>query len=169
MKQHLILLCSLCLSLTTNANPSDQDKLEALKPLLKPKTGEYKHLVNEGGRCVDIAPDKARQNGTRVQIWTCNDNDFQRWKYEFGRLKNASGKCLDVNGPELGQDGARIQIWDCNSAQNQQWIFEQGRLRNASGKCLDIPGHAQWNRDGALLQLWDCNDAPNQQWRYWLR
>jgi hypothetical protein len=66
----------------------------------------------------------ATVNGTKAQLWTCNNTGAQNWSAQAdGTLKNPqSGRCLDVsqNNPA---DGQQIHIWDCVGAANQKWVL----------------------------------------------
>jgi hypothetical protein len=166
MKQGLIFGIVLSVSGAAWADLPDANKLQNLQKALGDKANEYKMLVNGGGKCLDVSPAVARNNGARIQLWDCNPNEFQRWKNENGRFKNASGKCLDVAG-DVKKGGTIIHLWDCNDAPNQKWSFDGGRLRNAGGKCLDVNGDVKKN--GAGVQIWDCNDAINQKWSHQLK
>ncbi len=166
MKQGLIFGIVLSVSSVAWADLPDANKLQNLQKALTDKANEYKLLINGGGKCLEVPPAQARNNGARVQIWDCNGNEFQRWKNENGRFKNSGGKCLDVAG-DIKKGGTIIHLWDCNDAPNQKWSFDGQRLRNAGGKCLDVNGDV--NKNGSGVQIWDCNDAPNQKWTYQLK
>lgn len=169
MKQSWLIGVILGLSGAACADLPDANKLQNLQQTLTSKLNEYKMLVNGAGRCLEVPPAQARNNGTRVHIWDCNGSEFQRWKHEGGRFKNAGGKCLDVVG-DVKRNGNTLQLWDCNGAPNQQWSLSGGRLQNGGGKCLDIPGgDPNWNRNGMTVQTWDCNNAVNQKWSYQLK
>ncbi len=135
----------------------------------KKRSLEYRSLRNEGGKCLDIHVEDLVTNAGRVQIWECNNEIQQRWKFDDqGRLVNEGGKCLDVHVEDLKKDGGKVQIWDCNNEIQQRWkLDKQGRLVNGGGKCLDI--HIDdLNKDGGKLQIWECQAKPkaNQQWKF---
>ncbi|MGW1952423.1 ricin-type beta-trefoil lectin domain protein [Streptomyces sp. NPDC001920] len=120
------------------------------------------------GKCLDVAGGRT-DNGTPVQIYTCNDSAAQDWQiigngdgYSLWNL--AAKKCLDVQNGNAA-NGTKIRIWTCNSSKAQQWDFDVrgvGELRNAAtGKCLDLNkfdnGHDSW--------LWTCNGTNPQKFR----
>jgi glucoamylase len=115
-------------------------------------------------KCMDVAG-AATKNGTRIQIWPCNDSNAQRWTWSSadGTLR-ALGKCVDAAGGGIA-NGTRVQVWDCNGTGAQEWRWRnQSRLVNPhSGRCLDVTSGG--TTDGTKLQLWDCNDTPAQAWR----
>jgi hypothetical protein len=124
-----------------------------------PRTGAVRGV---GGKCLDV--DGAHTaDGTKVQIWTCNDTPAQHWTVTPDNTLTALGKCLDVSAAGT-TDGTRVQLWTCNGTGAQQWTpHADGTLRNPrSGKCLDASG-ATWN-DGTPVHLWTCHTGPNQKW-----
>ncbi|MFF8448390.1 ThuA domain-containing protein [Streptomyces leeuwenhoekii] len=124
-----------------------------------PRTGAVRGV---GGKCLDV--DGAHTaDGTKVQIWTCNDTPAQHWTVAPDNTLRALGKCLDVSAAGT-TDGTRVQLWTCNGTGAQQWTpHADGTLRNPrAGKCLDASG-ATWN-DGTPVHLWTCHTGPNQKW-----
>src|SRR5690606_17388974 len=112
-------------------------------------------IVGPGGLCVDV--DNANSaNGTKVQLYTCNNTGAQIWTFD-GPTIRALGKCLDVAGGDTA-DGTRVQIWECNNTGAQNWTVEQdGSLKNPqSGRCLD-------GSDAAQLVIRTCDGSANQK------
>jgi hypothetical protein len=76
----------------------------------------------EPGTCLDLTANNV-DNGTFVQLWTCNGGPQQKWVQRyFGKWNgrdiyqlhpySATNKCLDVR--DLSQfDFAPLQVWDC--------------------------------------------------------
>jgi glucoamylase len=120
-------------------------------------------ILSNGGKCIDYAS-AGTNNGTPIQIWTCNATSAQSWTWNSGDgTFRASGKCMDVTGGSSA-NATQIQLWDCNGTGAQEWRWrQQSRLMNPqSGRCLDIIGGG--TADGTRVQLWDCNDTPAQAW-----
>ncbi|MGW1804633.1 RICIN domain-containing protein [Streptomyces sp. NPDC002078] len=121
------------------------------------------------GKCLDVQGGKT-DNGTPVQIYTCNNSAAQEWKfwgaYDGGyALYNTNArKCLDVKSGD-DANGTKIQLWSCNGSPAQQWDFDvraAGELRNAAtDKCLDL--HTFDNGNDA--QLYTCNGTDAQKIR----
>ncbi|MFF0465665.1 RICIN domain-containing protein [Streptomyces mexicanus] len=118
------------------------------------------------GKCLDVEGGRT-DNGTPVQIYTCNGGAAQRWTVEGDdtglHLRNTnSSKCLDVSGTKP-DNGTKIQIWTCNSSPAQTWEYNlraTTQLKNtATGKCLDL--HSYDN--GYNAQLYTCNGTGAQQ------
>src|SRR5271166_4665026 len=120
-------------------------------------------IRGNGGKCIDDAG-AATNDGTAIQIWTCNGTTGQNWTWNSsdGTL-HILGKCMDVTGGGTA-NGTQIQLWDCNGTGAQQWRWRnQNRLVNPqSGRCLDVTGGS--TADGTQLQIWDCNDTAAQAW-----
>ncbi|MGW4434768.1 ricin-type beta-trefoil lectin domain protein [Streptomyces sp. NPDC004596] len=121
------------------------------------------------GKCLDVQGGK-KDNGTPVQVYTCNGGASQKWQllgsYPGGyTLVNPNSfKCLEVlNGNSA--DGTKIQIRDCGSSKAQQWAFDvrsAGPLRNAAtGKCLHLPTFD--NSKDAVLSA--CNGSAAQKFK----
>ncbi|MCX4571873.1 RICIN domain-containing protein [Streptomyces sp. NBC_01571] len=118
------------------------------------------------GKCLDVEGAK-KDNGTPVQLYTCNGSAAQEWKvYGDDRglhLQNVnSQKCLDVSNNNPA-NGTKIQIWTCVGSPAQTWEFNlraAGSLRNVgTDKCLDL--HEYTN--GYNSWLYTCNGTGPQQ------
>ena len=61
-------------------------------------------------------------NGTKVQIWTCNNTLAQRFTFNSNGsiVGMGSGKCIDVASSGTS-NGTLVQLWDCNSTGAQKW------------------------------------------------
>jgi hypothetical protein len=120
-------------------------------------------ILGNGAKCVDDS-DAGTNNGTAIQIWTCNATSAQSWAWNSGDgTLRVSGKCMDVTGGGTA-NATQIQLWDCNGTGAQEWRWrQQSRLVNPqSGRCLDATGGG--TADGTRLQIWDCNDTAAQDW-----
>jgi predicted alpha-1,2-mannosidase len=115
------------------------------------------------GKCVDVS-NSGTTNGTKVQIYTCNGTNAQKWTVPGNGTLTAFGKCLDVSNSGTA-DGTKVQLWDCNGTGAQQWTYSASAksLTNPeSGKCLDDPNSS--TTDGTQLQIYTCNGTNAQQW-----
>jgi hypothetical protein len=126
-----------------------------------PPAGGTGEIVGYGGKCVDVAG-ASSVNNTKVQLFTCNTSDAQRWTVGGDGTIRALGKCLDVAAAGVA-NGTKVQLYDCNATAAQQWRRSGNELVNAnSNKCLDATGPS--SADGTALQIWSCTGAANQQW-----
>jgi hypothetical protein len=119
-------------------------------------------ITDYTGLCVDVQWGNSN-NGTPVQLWTCNGTDAQRWSYKGGSFVGLAGKCLDVQWSNT-TNGTPVQLWDCNGTGAQQWSMQGGQLVGVGGKCLDV--NAFNSVPGQTLQIWDCTGGQNQQFDF---
>ncbi|MFE3685355.1 RICIN domain-containing protein [Streptomyces sp. NPDC059095] len=118
------------------------------------------------GKCLDVEGGRT-DNGTPVQLWTCNGTTAQQWiLYTDGNgphLQNSnSHKCLDAAGGKT-DDRTKIQIYACNETPAQTWQYNLRAttpIKNVgAGKCLDLNSFD----NGKDTWLWPCNGTPAQQ------
>ncbi|MGX4691888.1 RICIN domain-containing protein [Streptomyces sp. JNUCC 63] len=120
------------------------------------------HIHAAAGKCLDVQGGK-KDNGTPVQLYTCNGGAAQKWEIRKGALVNTnSGKCLDVKSGNSA-NGTVIQIWTCNQSAAQNWEYTTHAttrlLNTGTGKCLDL--HTYTN--GQDAQLYTCNGTDPQK------
>ena len=62
-------------------------------------------------------------NGTKIQIWGCNNTDAQKFTYNSNGtiVHTGSGKCLDVAASGTA-NGTIAQLYDCNNTGAQRWV-----------------------------------------------
>ncbi len=124
-----------------------------------PATGPIVGLAN---KCLDVAG-SGTWDGTKVQLYTCNGTNAQKWTVTPDSTVKALGKCLDVAAGGTA-NGSRVQLWTCNGTGAQNWSARADQtLRNPqSGRCLDVSQNKP--ADGQQVHLWDCTGAANQKW-----
>ncbi|QUQ64851.1 glycoside hydrolase family 3 C-terminal domain-containing protein [Kutzneria sp. CA-103260] len=112
--------------------------------------------------CLDVRS-ASTDNGTPVQIYTCNGTTAQTWTVGSDGTVQALGKCMDITSAGT-TNGTKIQLYDCNGTGAQQWQPQaNGALLNpSSGRCLDDPSASTAN--STQLQIWDCNGQVQQRW-----
>jgi hypothetical protein len=136
---------------------------------------EISFLGSVKSRCLDADTHTANRNGTRVQLWGCNNTAQQRWvaarnSQGFITLRSRlNGRCLDADTNTLDRPSTIVHLWDCNGSLQQQWSDDQlgneqryilkSRIRPA--KVLDADTHTE-NQDGTNIQLWNFNGLPQQ-------
>jgi len=96
-----------------------------------------------GNMCLDL-PSGNTADGTKLQIWTCNNGNVnQGWYYTWWdnqiSFTHNRGKCMDLSGGSQA-NGNRIQIWDCAYNSNQVW--DVGYLAS------NLPQQSQSNQYG---------------------
>lgn len=78
------------------------------------------------------------KRGTKIQLWTKNDTEHQKWQFnkvldEKYHIICASPetegiKYLNAHGPDVGENGGRLQLWEYNpdvSLENQFWLLDK--------------------------------------------
>ncbi|MFI5932902.1 ThuA domain-containing protein [Actinoplanes sp. NPDC051494] len=119
-------------------------------------------VVGLAGKCLDVSG-AGTADGTKIQLYTCNNSAAQRWTVTPGSTVKALGKCLDVAGGATA-NGTKAQLWTCNGTGAQVWAAQaDGSVRNPqSGRCLDVSQNSSAN--GQQIHIWDCLGAANQKW-----
>ncbi|MER5432105.1 ricin-type beta-trefoil lectin domain protein [Streptomyces sp. NPDC002588] len=120
------------------------------------------HAHGATDKCLEVAGAK-KDNGTAVQIYTCNGGAGQKWQISGDTLVNPnSGKCLTVKGG-ASANGTAVQISTCGTSASQKWQYGThgtSRLYNpGTGNCLDLADYTN-SRDG---RMWDCTGKAPQQ------
>ncbi|QGN49624.1 DUF1080 domain-containing protein [Micromonospora sp. WMMC415] len=118
-------------------------------------------ITGTGGKCLDVS-NSATADGTKIQLWTCNGTNAQKWT-RVGETYQALGKCLDVaNGGTT--NGTRVQLWTCNGTGSQVWRPQaNGSILNPqSGKVLEAAGGS--SADGTQVQIWTYAGGAHQHW-----
>ncbi|MEU4218885.1 RICIN domain-containing protein [Actinoplanes sp. NPDC026623] len=129
-------------------------------------------LYGDADQCLD-ADTNGRGNGTRVQVWDCNQTTQQLWYVHSDSTVESvrnPGMCLDADSDAQGANGARIQLWTCNGSAQQKWIRRAGDLAiynlaflNGFGTVMDRDSDVAGN--GAQAQLWQKNSMSQQRWQ----
>ncbi|GLY15856.1 hypothetical protein Kisp01_28710 [Kineosporia sp. NBRC 101677] len=130
----------------------------------------YPIKISYNGKCLDADAGNLNRDGTRIQLWDCNNSTQQNFVFRNdGTIRSATndGFCLDADLATIGGNGTRIQLWTCNGTNQQKWKFNgsvAGPIQSIyNGRCLD-GDLGQINNNGAKVQLWDCNNTAQQGW-----
>ncbi|GAA3767391.1 family 16 glycoside hydrolase [Micromonospora maritima] len=118
-------------------------------------------ITGIAGKCLDVS-NAGTADGTKVQLWTCNGTNAQRWS-RVGETYRALGKCLDVSNGGTA-NGTRVQLWTCNGTGSQVWRPQtNGSVLNPqSGKVLEAADGS--TADGTQAQIWAYDGGDNQRW-----
>ena len=118
-------------------------------------------------------PDASTANGARIQLYTSNDTDAQKFRFEkagngtYSIANVNSNKVLDVYGGSSA-DGATLQQYSGNGTVAQQWTLRDGGNGTVSlisvnaNKAIDVP-YANFVANNALW-LYSPNGGNAQQW-----
>lgn len=127
--------------------------------------------------CLDADANNGR-NGTRVQIWECNNSSQQKFRARAGTAGGPDftlesirfpGMCLDRDARTAGQNGGIVQLWQCNSQPQQNWLPLGGWIIGSlDDKVLDVDS-TSGIINGTRVQVWQMigihpNPAWNQRW-----
>lgn len=117
-------------------------------------------------KCLDD-PNRSITDGTRIQLWSCNNSIAQRWalRTDVDQTSNVIilGRCLDVANSST-TSGSAIQLWNCNGSMAQRWIARaDGTLLNPnSGLCLSTTSGS--SSLGTTIELQACTGNASQRW-----
>jgi hypothetical protein len=128
------------------------------------------------GRCWDADVNTINANGTKMQLWDCNETAPQQafWLTQnpegYFRFQNyQSGRYLDAHLNSIGKNGTKVQLWDFIAGGKNQWWsmteIPEGYLRfqtPAGPRHLTAEGSVGAN--GTRLQLWDFIAGGQNQW-----
>jgi Ricin-type beta-trefoil lectin domain/Putative Ig domain len=119
----------------------------------KPIKGDHSKCLDDFGG--------ATANGTKVDIWTCNNTVSQQWTFVSGAL-SVQGKCLDDSSQ--GGAGAKLVIWTCNGHSAQTWTHNSSGeyVLKLNGLCLTDPSGSATN--GTQVEVHTCNKLADQHW-----
>ncbi len=120
------------------------------------------HAHGAADKCLEVGASK-KDNGTPVQIYTCNGTAGQKWAIQGDAFVNVnSGKCLEVKGAGTA-NGTTLQIWTCNNSAAQKWEYNTHattRMYNpGTGNCLDLATYD----NGRDARMWDCKGTDPQK------
>ena len=120
-------------------------------------------IIGLANKCIDV-PNSNTTDGTRLQLWDCNNTNAQKWSFMSDGTVRAFGKCMDVAWGSSA-NGTAIQLVSCNGNPAQQFVLSgAGDLVNPqANKCVDVTGGN--SASGTPLQLWECNGTSAQKWR----
>ncbi|WP_331447379.1 RICIN domain-containing protein [Streptomyces xanthochromogenes] len=111
-------------------------------------------IDSDGGQSAD---------GTKVQIYTCNQTAAQQLELRDDGTLRVLGKCVDaVNSGTT--NGTMLQLMACKGTKNQQWQARaDGSYLNVNAqRCIDRNNNSLVNK--TQLQLWDCKNIDAQTW-----
>lgn len=130
------------------------------------------------GRCWDADLGTIGANGTKMQLWDCNEYAANQAFYVtripegYLRFQNVqSGRYLDADLGTAGANGTKVQLWDYRAAAKNQWwadtVNPEGYLRLQSPQNNRyLTGEGSVGSNGTRLQLWDYIAGGKSQWWY---
>lgn len=147
------------------------------------KSGNYYKLRSScSGKTIDINQANVATNGARVQLWTDNSSNAQKWTITATpvlaqpipdgvyAINSALGDNLrlDVNGSRAYTNGTNVHLWRRNGADNQKYQFTYEASTGyytiksvGANRYLDT---ASGGANGANLQVYSAGSGCAQRW-----
>jgi RHS repeat-associated protein len=119
-------------------------------------------LTGGGKLCIDDASSSTTP-GNKVQVYTCNGTNAQKWTIGTDGTVKVLGMCLDTTG-NATTSGTTVVIDTCSSDATQKWaVTTAGKLANKANTsmCLTDPGASATK--GTQLTLAACTSS-GQTW-----
>lgn len=133
-----------------------------------------------------VAPKPVDQGDRRIQLYTPNRSDAQKWKRvktgDYHKYVNvASGKVLDVRGGQLSKDpltGRAVQVYPDNNTDAQLWREEVVQANDSpdtfvilhtkldDSYVLDVVGGAKDAKVGSALCVHPYHGGLNQKFTF---
>lgn len=126
----------------------------------------YQPITAGNGLCLDVhrGDYDEKKAGGRVQLWECNGEPNQDWRFKNGKLRSRNALCLEAM---RRVDGAKVETWPCTDTPSQVWIRSGKRWANSEGRCLDVHiDDFEAKENGGMVQMWDCHQNDNQKWTF---
>lgn len=135
--------------------------------------GTYRLMHKGTNQCLDVN-NNSSQPGSRVQQWTDNGSNAQRWvitKENDGYYKlthKGTNQCLDV-GNNSSAAGANVSQWTDNGNNAQRWKLELMSdgyfklIHKGTTQCLDVDNNS--SAPGTNVQQWNDNNSDAQRWK----
>lgn len=131
----------------------------------RPEDRPTGQIVGSNGKCLD-AVNGSSNNGTAIQVWSCNGYRQQQWT-----LSNTSGALTSkdttasLDAVAAGTtNGTALQLWQSSGSENQSWYFDQAAIVANGGAVLDAV--AAGTSNGTRIQLWADAGTSNQRWTF---
>jgi Ricin-type beta-trefoil lectin domain/Cytotoxic len=115
-----------------------------------PITGNHKilNLFNKG-LAMDISG-SSTANQTRVQYWSDNNSNAQKWSYMLDNtIRGLGGKCLDSGS---GTNNDWLRIHDCTGNNNQKWSVNRDYGITQGNLCIGADSMSS----GSTMRLKEC-------------
>ncbi|WP_165851773.1 endo-beta-N-acetylglucosaminidase H [Chryseobacterium pennipullorum] len=132
--------------------------------------------ATNGTSLLDVS-NSGTADGTKVQLWSSNNSNAQKWKVTdvgggYYKLQPLNGptKSLDVSNSGTA-NGTQVQIYTDNGTNAQKWKITSAGSgyynvspAHAATSNLDVNGGA--TTDGSKIQIWSANTGNAQKWKF---
>jgi beta-glucosidase len=118
-------------------------------------------ITGEHGKCLDDRG-ASTTNGNKIDIWTCNGTNAQKWIYTSSSTLSVLGSCL--SDKQYTGAGTKLVLWSCIGNRNEQWRHRSNGeyVLATNGLCLTDPSGSSVN--GTQVEIRACHDYKDQQW-----
>ncbi|MFD7013509.1 RICIN domain-containing protein [Streptomyces sp. NPDC059928] len=119
-------------------------------------------VTSSAPTCIDTDGGQ-NTDGTKIQIYTCNQTAAQQLELRDDGTLRVQGKCVETVNSGTA-NGTLIQLMTCKGTTNQQWQSRaDGSYLNVNAqRCIDRNNNTLANK--TQLQLWDCKGIDSQTW-----
>ena len=118
-------------------------------------------IKGPNGKCLDDNGGST-VNGNKIDIWTCNGSDAQKWTLNANKTLSVLGSCL-ADRHYTGA-GTKLVLWTCVGHKNEQWTHRSNGeyVLATNGLCLTDPSNSSVN--GTQVQIRACKNFKDQHW-----
>ena len=118
-------------------------------------------IKGPNGKCLDDNGGSTI-NGNKIDIWTCNGSDAQKWTLNANKTLSVLGSCLSDR--HYTGAGTKLVLWTCVGHKNEQWKHRSNGeyVLAANGLCLTDPSNSSVN--GTQVQIRACKNFKDQRW-----
>ncbi|MGW1868166.1 RICIN domain-containing protein [Streptomyces mauvecolor] len=119
-------------------------------------------VTSSATTCIDT-DNGATTDGTKIQIYSCNQTAAQQLELRDDGTLRVQGKCVETVNSGTA-NGTLIQLMTCKGTANQQWQAraDGSYLNTNAQRCIDRNNNTLANK--TQLQLWDCKGIDAQTW-----
>ena len=118
-------------------------------------------ITGYGGLCLDDFGG-GTTNGTKADVWQCNNTSSQTWTLTSKKTLSVDGVCLADH--QYTGAGTKLVLWNCVGNKNEQWTHRSNGeyVLATNGLCLTDPGNSTVN--GTQVEISTCANTKNQHW-----
>jgi ricin-type beta-trefoil lectin protein/putative Ig domain-containing protein len=118
-------------------------------------------IKGPNGKCLDDNGGST-VNGNKIDIFTCNGSDAQKWTRNANKTLSVLGSCLSDR--HYTGAGTKLVLWTCVGHKNEQWTHRSNGeyVLAANGLCLTDPSNSSVN--GTQVQIRACKNFKDQHW-----
>ncbi|MEU6280834.1 ricin-type beta-trefoil lectin domain protein [Streptomyces sp. NPDC047028] len=136
-----------------NAGNAMDRKVSTVGPIVTGFT-----LSGGGKLCVDDATSSTTP-GNKVQVYTCNGTNAQKWSIGTDHTVRVLGMCLDTTG-NATTSGTKVVIDTCNGDATQQWrMTTSGKLALVANNNLCLTDPSASATKGTQLTVSGCSSS----------